>query len=326
MTTTALTVSAQQSAVVPFEPENFSQAQTMAIELSKSDLVPSHLRGKPANVLLVVMRGRELGISPMQSLRMNVINGNVGLPADMMVALVKRQPECEAFRCTKRTETVATWVSKRRNQEPVEHSFTIEKAKKAGLLKSAMYAQWTDNMLMWRAASELCRMEWPEVFAGVYSADEIADMRGEQHQPDTTGHQMREEVHADLPRQQFHAEAQAEVVHDEVPQRKETPAPATHPAITDDQLAGGFLLRLNEAEMACDPSALDVLYADIKAATWQKKTRAEPCAYATLANEFTAAKSRVTQRLKAAEIKSAREDVPHVKPNTDGVSEQMGDA
>src|SRR5881392_4435854 len=46
---------------------DLDQAWRVAVALAQSDLVPMSLQGKPSNVLLVMMRGAELDLSPAQS-------------------------------------------------------------------------------------------------------------------------------------------------------------------------------------------------------------------------------------------------------------------
>ena len=59
---------------VAFRPRDVNEAMTLSKGLSGSALLPRALQGKPADVLVVLLTGHELGLSPMQSLRnINVI-------------------------------------------------------------------------------------------------------------------------------------------------------------------------------------------------------------------------------------------------------------
>lgn len=100
---------------VPFELRDTSDEMRLATHLATSDLVPNALRGKPANVFLVMATGRELGLTPMQAIStLGVINGKVTLPGQLIVARVIQSGEAEYFRCVESTEERATYVTRRR--------------------------------------------------------------------------------------------------------------------------------------------------------------------------------------------------------------------
>ena len=113
-----LAIASQQT---PFTPTGIEQAMSLAGTLAKSALLPEALRNKPADVLVVLITGHELGLSPMQAVRgLYVVNGKAVLSADLMVALVlKHRDVCEYFRLEKSTDAEATYVTKRAGSEPV---------------------------------------------------------------------------------------------------------------------------------------------------------------------------------------------------------------
>ncbi len=162
-------------AIVSFQPENIPQAMELSKTLSVSNLLPVALRGKPADVLIILMTGRELGLQVMQSLRgLNVIEGRVAMSADMMVALaVRKRDVCEFFRMIESTDKRATYEAKRVGSEPVKISFTIEEAQRAGLTGKNNWKNYPPAMLRARAASALARVVFPDMFLGIYDPDEI---------------------------------------------------------------------------------------------------------------------------------------------------------
>ena len=161
-------------AIVSFDPENVNEALELAKALAPSSLLPAHLRGKPADVLVVVLTGRELGLSPMQSIRgMYVVNGKAAISADLMVGLAVSKPQCRYFRLIESTGTTATYETLREGSEPVRLSFTLAQAKTAGLLTNATWAKYPDAMLRARASSALARAVYPDLLAGVYEQGEL---------------------------------------------------------------------------------------------------------------------------------------------------------
>ncbi|HNU82338.1 MAG TPA: recombinase RecT [Thermoanaerobaculia bacterium] len=172
MTTTALAVPAA------FEPENLDQALALAEKLAKSNIIPTPLRAKPADVIVVLLTGRELGLSPMQSLRsLHVVEGRPCLSAELLVALCLRRPEiCESFVLVESTDAKATYRAKRRGCEPVSLSWTIEQAAKAGLANKNNWKSHPAAMLRARASSSLARAVFPDITTGVYGEDEADEI------------------------------------------------------------------------------------------------------------------------------------------------------
>ena len=168
-----------ETAIMPFEPQTIDQAQSLAKTLAQSSLLPSDLRNKPADVLVQIITGHELGLGSMQSIRsIHIIQGKPTMSAELMVALVKRSPECVRFRLVESSPTVATYETERRNEGPTRISFTMEEAKTAGLVKDGSgWKKYPAAMLRARAASALCRAVYPDLLLGIYEESEADDLR-----------------------------------------------------------------------------------------------------------------------------------------------------
>lgn len=163
--------------MTPFAPQGLEQAMKLAETLAKSNLLPGPLRGKPSDVLVTLITGHELGLSPMQAVRgLHVIDGKAVMSADLTVALVlKRRDVCEWFRLTESTDKRATYQTKRVHSEPVTISWTIEQASAAGLAGRDNWKKHTAAMLRARAASALARAVYPDLVLGVYDPDEAEE-------------------------------------------------------------------------------------------------------------------------------------------------------
>jgi len=160
-----------------FTPKNLEEGWRLAEWLSKSGLLPKQLIGKPSDILVVMMKGLELGLQPMQAFgSIHVIEGKPVCSAQLLVALVKSSPACEYFRLSTSTATAAVYESKRYNNPPVRMSFTIEEAEKAGLVKKDNWAKYPAAMLRNRAASHLCMAEWSDVTHGMQTDDEAREI------------------------------------------------------------------------------------------------------------------------------------------------------
>lgn len=187
-TTTALAPRADTAAVVPAAPAgfmavtNFNQAMELANFIGKSALVPEAYRGKPADIVIAMQLGMELGLAPLQSLQsVAVINGRPSLWGDAMKGLVIGLPECEDFvedepQGDDAEKWVATCTIKRRNRTAVVRTFSWADAKAAGLAgKAGPWKQYPKRMLMLRARGFALRDAFPDRLRGIITAEEAQD-------------------------------------------------------------------------------------------------------------------------------------------------------
>lgn len=165
------------TAMQPYVPQNLDELYSLCDRLAKSDLMPEALRGKPANCAIVLMTGQELGLGPMLAARtINVIKGKPTLAADLMSALVQRSSVCEYFQCVETTATQAVFETRRRGApRPVRFSWTMKMAQTAGLTNQPNWKSYPESMLRARCQAALARAVYPDIVAGIYDPDELAD-------------------------------------------------------------------------------------------------------------------------------------------------------
>jgi hypothetical protein len=175
----AIEVRHPAAAMTPFAPQGLEQAMHLADTLAKSNLLPTPLRNKPADVLVTLITGHELGLSPMQAVRgLHVIEGKAVMSADLTVALVmKRREVCEFFRLAQSSDSKAVYTTKRVGSEPVTLEWTIEQARTAGLASKQNWKNHPAAMLRARCASALARAVYPDLVLGVYDPDETEEYR-----------------------------------------------------------------------------------------------------------------------------------------------------
>ncbi len=160
---------------------DFDSAYRLAKNLAMSMIIPQELRGKPADVLVIVLYGQELGLAPMQAINtIDVVKGRPSLRANLWVALARKAGH--KVRVIEETATSCT-VRIVRHDDPEPHivTYTIEDAKTAGLLSNDNYRKNPKAMLYARAASTCCRRACPEVAMGF--VDEYEMHAGEQARP-----------------------------------------------------------------------------------------------------------------------------------------------
>lgn len=164
------------------DPRSLRDARVIAKDMFDSHMFSAY--GNAPAVLSTVMLGRELGLPAMASLRsVHVIEGRHSLSASLMVALVLRSGLAEFFEPIEFSETAATYETKRKGaRNPVKLTHTIEMARKAwkktadAWEKSGWGANPTD-MLVARATARLARMVYPDLLTGLYTPDELSEIR-----------------------------------------------------------------------------------------------------------------------------------------------------
>jgi hypothetical protein len=163
-------------------PQNYEQMFKLADMIAKSDLAPKDYKDKPANALIAIQMGLELGLAPMQAIQnIAVINGRPSIWGDAALALVLKQPDCEDV-IEEDLETIAknkkaTCIVKRKGREPVIRTFTEEMAKRASLLgKSGPWSTYEPRMYQVRARGFALRDSFADVLKGLILAEEAADI------------------------------------------------------------------------------------------------------------------------------------------------------
>ena len=160
-------------------PRSFEEALKYAEMMSDSDLVPTGYKGKPGNILVAIQKGMEVGLSPMAALEtIAVINGRASLWGDGMLALVQAHPAYESIDEGNSTDKEGVCTVKRRGEPPYTVRFSLEDAKRAGLLgKSGPWTQYTKRMLQLRARGFALRDKFADALKGMIAAEEAMDIQ-----------------------------------------------------------------------------------------------------------------------------------------------------
>lgn len=162
-------------AIQKYTPQESIQLQAVAQELFKSGMFPN--AKSPAGVFAVVEYGYELGLPPVTALQnISVINGKMTLTAGLMLSLAVRTAGV-AFQVTENTETRCRInFTRTMNGQPSKYSssFTIEEAKKAGLVKAgSAWEKYPADMLFNRTVARGIRKIAPDVVSGAYIPEEV---------------------------------------------------------------------------------------------------------------------------------------------------------
>jgi hypothetical protein len=147
------------------------------------------------------MRGREIGLTAMQSLTsIYIVEGKTSMSADLMAAKVLESGLAEYFEFSESKPETCTYITKRKGRTERSITWTIEQAQKAGVAGKDVWKKYPAAMLRHRAAADLARAVYPEVVLGLYDPDEIEPAEFPPPPPSAEGVRAVEMLHADIAR------------------------------------------------------------------------------------------------------------------------------
>jgi len=161
--------------------QGLDEAYRLSQALALASVVPDSLRGKPSDVLAIVLYGQELGLAPMQAIQgIYVVRGKPQLSAQTWTALARRSGHRVRWgECDDKSATV-TIIRADDPESPHTETFTIDDAVNAGLCEIRDGKVWarsqkgaptpwetyTRTMLRNRAISNAGKLQCPEVAMG----------------------------------------------------------------------------------------------------------------------------------------------------------------
>lgn len=154
---------------------DLDQTWRFAQVLATANLLPPELRNRPADVLVTILYGQELGLGPMQAIQsIHVIKGRPTLSANLWVALARKAGHKVRKGEHTATSCAVTVIRSDDPDGPITAEYTIDDAKTAGLLTNENYRKNPKAMLYARAASTAIRQACPEVAMGFADEYELA--------------------------------------------------------------------------------------------------------------------------------------------------------
>ena len=133
-----------------------------------------------AQALVKILAGKELGISPFESMAsIYIVNGKLALTSKAMASMIKKSPAYDYMVDTLTDEecSISFFETHGEEQNPLGTSkFTFKDAAKAGLVNKDVWKNYPKNMLFARALSNGCRWFCPEAISGYYTTEEMEDI------------------------------------------------------------------------------------------------------------------------------------------------------
>lgn len=138
-----------------------------------------------SQAVMKVLAGRDMGISPTQSLAgVHIVEGKPTIGAHLMAAAIKAHPDYD-YEIVEHTDKVCAvkFYSRMKSGKWAENveRFTLEDGRKAGLADRGVWKKYPRNMLFARVISNGVKFHCPTVFMGpVYVPEEMgAEVNGD---------------------------------------------------------------------------------------------------------------------------------------------------
>ncbi len=180
-----------RTALTAITPQSLDDIMKFAELVAKSGIKPASLK-TAADVAIVLLKGNELGMTPMQALsEIVVVEGRPTITAGAIQALVLNSGLAEYWQIIETTSERCTIETKRRGaRAPVSITWDMERAKKItfqqwvgpensrqkvtkALTEKDNWKNYTSAMLRSRCGSELANAVYPDVVRGMYTPDEV---------------------------------------------------------------------------------------------------------------------------------------------------------
>jgi len=155
------------------EPTSLGAAYKLATGLYVSKL---YSRFPSAEAIwAVIIRGRELGLGALTALDcFHIVEGKPTPSAHFLISRAKLHPDCEYLEFVEGDAKRAVWKGKSRQGKEIVLEYTIEDARKAGLVKAGSnWEKRAPEMLRKTCGVQLSRIIVPGALLGSYSVEEL---------------------------------------------------------------------------------------------------------------------------------------------------------
>lgn len=161
-------------AVEKYQPRAIERLGVNQVQaIANTDLIPKNLRGNVPAIMATILKGRALGLDDMHALTaIHFIEGKPTLSAETMVMLARRAGHSITGEYGEGKVTARG--SRGDTGDEMTVTWTLEMAQRASLMGKDNWKKYPEAMLWARAASQLCRMLFADVLAGIgYTPEEL---------------------------------------------------------------------------------------------------------------------------------------------------------
>ena len=160
------------SAIVP---QTIAETAQLADLIFKSGTAPKGMNIQA--VMIAIMRGCEIGLTPFQALdKIAIVNNRPLLMGEAALALVRSSGKAEYIKewIDGKDDARIAYCEAKRGKEIITRKFSVADAKKAGLWgKGGPWSQYPERMLGMRARAFCLRDAFPDCLGGLYLREEF---------------------------------------------------------------------------------------------------------------------------------------------------------
>ena len=166
---------------------NYAGLRRLADEYSRSDLVPEHYKGKPANCFIALQMSMRMKIDPFAYMQNScVVHGKPGIEAKLAIAMlnqsgkirgrvgydIERDAKGEITSCM--AKVIDAGTGEVIDGEPI--TAKLVKSEKWDAKNGSKWLTMPGQMYRYRSAVFLIRASYPEVMMGIQTVDELEDI------------------------------------------------------------------------------------------------------------------------------------------------------
>jgi hypothetical protein len=159
---------------IALRQDSLAERMEYSKALAVSRLLPKDYQQNPGNILLAIEYADALGIKPIHAITtIHVISGKPAPSADLIAALVRRAGHKLRVVASDQ-EATATLLRVDDPEFEYTATWTMPRAKTAGLLSNPSWQKYPAAMLRSRAITEVCRMGASDALLGfTYTPEEL---------------------------------------------------------------------------------------------------------------------------------------------------------
>ena len=162
---------------------NYKDNWNMAVQLSKSDLVPDTFKNKPENCVIALGIAQQTNLPPYTIMNnLNIVRGRASFSGSFCKTLIERTGKYLSLDIKyvgeKGKDTFGAYMEAIRKDGSIIKgpTVTIATAKTEGWTKNSKWISLPELMLSYRATSFFARVYEPSALNGVYTTDELEDV------------------------------------------------------------------------------------------------------------------------------------------------------
>lgn len=158
------------------EIRSVSDIDLMVARIEKATSLPAAYRGKPADLFSAILWGHEIGLSPMKAISyIDVIEGNPTLNAEGRGYLIRKAGH--SLKVDANGQRAIITGIRRDTGESMTVTYSLDDAKKAGLLAKSVWQKYSSDMLYARALTQLSRRLFQDIIGGLsYDPDKAYEI------------------------------------------------------------------------------------------------------------------------------------------------------